>query len=132
LWRQILEIEEKSELDLESIDLISRLQDSLLELSEAPPQLDHLLYLDDTAQANLRRAPLEIRAAIASMELAICKKRRSLALHMWQNTDRTENPELFKMYHDEFLAANQRIQELEPQRCTKFHDLATVPLGELR
>ncbi|KKD38765.1 DNA primase [Limnoraphis robusta] len=132
LWRQILEIEEKSELALESIDFISRLQDSLLELSEAPPQLDHLLYLDDTAKANLRRAPLEIRAAIASMELAICKKRRSLALHMWQNTDRTENPELFKMYHDEFLAANQRIQELEPQRCTKFHDLATVPLGELR
>ncbi len=131
LWRQILALEEKLEIPIESIDLISKLQDHLLELSETLPQLDHLLYLDDKAKLNLGRAPLEIRAAIASMELAICKRRRSLALHMWQNTDRTENPELFKMYHDEFLAANQQIQTLEPQRCTKFEDLATVPLAEL-
>ncbi|ERT09376.1 DNA primase [Lyngbya aestuarii BL J] len=131
LWRNILEIEENSEGAIESIDLISKLQDHLLEFPDQQQQIDHLLYLDDTAQANLRRAPLEIRAAIASMELTLCRKRRSLALHMWQNTDRTENPELFKMYNEEFLAAHQRIAELEPQRYTKFHDLATVPLGEL-
>ncbi|MEB3280618.1 MAG: DNA primase [Lyngbya sp.] len=131
LWRKILEIEENSPNDIASIDLVSRLQDRLLEFPEDWQQIDHLLYLDDKAIANLRRTPLQIRAAIASMELALCRKRRSLALHMWQNTDRSENPELWKMYHEEFVAANRRIQELEPQRHTKFQDLATVPVGEI-
>lgn len=131
LWRTILEIEENSGMAIESIDLVSRLQDHLLQFPEDRQKIDHLLYLNDTAEANLRRATLEIRAAIASMELSLCRKRRSLALHMWQNTDRNENPELSKMYHEELLAAYQRIQELEPRRCTKFRDLATVPLGEL-
>ncbi|MEL7034701.1 MAG: DNA primase [Cyanobacteria bacterium J06592_8] len=130
LWRNILEIEEQSQNDIASLNLISKLQDRLLEFPQQQQQINSILYLDDTAQANLLRAPLEIRAAIASIELVLCRKRRSLALHLWQNTSYTENPELFKMYHKEFLEANQRIQELEPQRCTKFQDLATVTLQD--
>ncbi|MGF1492107.1 MAG: DNA primase [Microcoleaceae cyanobacterium] len=134
-WRRIVELEEKLQLPRTSINLLSKLQDALL---EDPQGIDvdaattrSLFYLDDKAKLNILRAPLEIRAAVAAIELVICSKRRSLALKRWEATDLTENPELAQRYHDEFHIEHEWIQELERLRHTKFQELLRVPLGRV-
>ena len=115
----------------DSDDLISKLQDSCLDAPDKLSEVEHLFYLDEKAQRNLLITPLEIRSTIATIELILCKKRRSAVLSMWQKTDLSIDYELAKKYQEKFYSESEWIQELERLRITTIYDLIQVPLGEL-
>ncbi|NEN93568.1 MAG: DNA primase, partial [Okeania sp. SIO3H1] len=132
LWKQIIDVENMSEYQItDSDNLISKLQDSCLDAPDKLSEVEHLFYLDEKPNRNILRAPLEIRCAIAAIELIMCKKRRSTVLSMWQNTDLSTDSELAKKYQEKFYSESEWIQELERLRCITIYDLIQVPLGEL-
>ncbi|NEP87924.1 MAG: DNA primase [Okeania sp. SIO2C2] len=132
LWKQIIDVENMSEYQItDSDDLISKLQDSCLDAPDKLSEVEHLFYLDEKPNRNILRAPLEIRSAIATIELIMCRKRRSTVLSMWQNTDLSTDFELAKKYQEKFYSESEWIQELERLRSTTIYDLIQVPLGEL-
>ncbi|NEO56970.1 MAG: DNA primase [Okeania sp. SIO3B5] len=114
LWKQIIYVENMSEYQItDSDDLISKLQDNCLDAPDKLSEVEHLFHLDEKAERNLLRAPLEIRSTIAAIELIMCKKRRSAVLSMWQNTDLSTDSELAKKYQEKFYSESEWIQELE-------------------
>ncbi|NET78632.1 MULTISPECIES: DNA primase [Okeania] len=132
LWKQIIDVENMSEYQItDSDDLISKLQDSCLDAPDKLSEVEHLFHLDEKAKKNLLRAPLEIRSTIATIELIMCRKRRSTVLSMWQKTDLSTDFELAKKYQEKFYSESEWIQELERLRSTTIYDLIQVPLGEL-
>jgi DNA primase len=130
LWRKIAAIEEQFKESVDQIDLASLLPDNFSKQQENL-ELSHLLYLDEMAQRRVLRAPLEIRAAIASMEFVICQKRRSLALQLWQETNWSQNPSLAQNYQNQFYQEQEWIKELERLRKTNYQELTAIPLGKL-
>ncbi|MGB3402549.1 MAG: DNA primase [Microcoleaceae cyanobacterium] len=130
LWRSIVEIEQQFQGSVEQIDLCSSLQD-YFSIKQEKLELSHLLFLDEMAQRRVLRAPLEIRAAIASIEFVICQKRRSYALQLWQETNWRENPDLAQSYQKQFSQEQEWINELERLRITTYKELSGIPLGKL-
>jgi DNA primase len=130
LWRSIVEIEEQNQGLIENIDLGSSLQD-YFSIKQEKLELSYLLYLDEMSQRRVLRAPLEIRAAIASIEFVICQKRRSYALQLWQETNWREHPDLAQSYQKQFSQEQEWINELERLRNTNYKELTSIPLGKL-
>ncbi|MCL2932250.1 MAG: DNA primase [Trichodesmium sp. MAG_R03] len=132
LWQQIISVENISENKInESDNLISKLQDICLATPHKLANLEHLFHLDEKTKKNLLRAPLVIRSTVATIELIMSKKRQSVVLNMWQETDLSVEPELAKKYQEKFYNESQWTQELERLRLTTIQDLIQVPLGEL-
>lgn len=125
LWQQILKVESLQQAALQSTPaaLIGKLQDSLIENPLEFKQVAHLFYLTELSEKKIFRASLEIRAAIACMEQVLSKKRRRVALDLWQQTDYTVNRELAEQYHQQFCAEQEWIKELERLRQVNFYDL---------
>ena len=130
LWRSIVEIEQQFQGAIETVDLSSALQDSF-SIKQDNLDLSYLLYLDEMSQRRVLRAPLEIRAAIASIELVICRKRQSYALQLWQETNWRQHPDLAQVYQKQFYQEQEWIQELERLRQTNYQELTGVALGRL-
>ncbi|MFM9267866.1 DNA primase [Tychonema sp. BBK16] len=129
LWHQILnaEILHKISLQIAPSELILRLQDSLIEYPNQLNQISHLFHLNELSEKNVYRAPLVIRSALACIEQIISMKRRRIALNMWENTDAASNCEEALEYHQQFLAEQEWIRELERLRQVNFYDLISVP-----
>ena len=129
LWHQILnaEVLHKMSLQIAPSELILRLQDSLIEYPNQLNQISHLFHLNELSEKNVYRAPLVIRSALACIEQIISIKRRRIALNMWENTDATSNCEEALEYHQQFLAEQEWIRELERLRQVNFYDLISVP-----
>lgn len=149
LWQQIMEIEELENQGLNyqmpdplsalsrsssapRPDLMSQLQDRYIEMPEKSAWIYPLFQLDEKAKRDMVRAPLVIRAAIASMERVMCEKRRRHFLDLWAKTDCASTPELCQYYQQQIYAENQRIAEIDQQqRQVTFDDLAQIPwVGE--
>jgi len=151
LWQQILQLEDSRlnpepqpssypfscsstspRFDSASPDLISQLQDHCTEFPEKAMYVYPLFQLDEKAKRDIVRAPLVIRAAIASIERVMCEKRRRHFLELWKQTDCTTAPDLCQYYQQQIYAENQRIAELDQQqRQTTLNDLAEIPwVGE--
>ncbi|MGD1701367.1 DNA primase [Dapis sp. BLCC M229] len=132
LWQQIISVENMSENEInKSDDLIANLQDSYLEYPAQLAKVKHLFYLNEKPEKNLLRTSLEIRAAVATLELIISIKRRSAILNMWQKTNLSVESELAEKYQEKFYSESEWIRELERLRLTTIQDLIQVPLGEL-
>lgn len=129
LWHQILnaEILHKISLQIAPSELILKLQDSLIEYPNQLNQISHLFHLNELSEKNVYRAPLVIRSALACIEQIISMKRRRIALNMWENTDAASNCEEALEYHQQFLAEQEWIRELERLRQVNFYDLISVP-----
>ena len=129
LWHQILnaEILHKMSLQIAPSELILRLQDSLIEYPNQLNQISHLFHLNELSEKNVYRAPLVIRSALACIEQIISMKRRRIALNMWENTDAASNCDEALEYHQQFLAEQEWIRELERLRQVNFYDLISVP-----
>ncbi|MGL4376402.1 MAG: DNA primase [Microcoleaceae cyanobacterium] len=125
LWRQILILDSDipNMVQLESSDLISRLQNSLLEMPEHLKQVSHLFHLDDLSEKDIYRAPLALRAAIACLEQILSIKRKKVALEMWQKTDLGSQRELAEQYHQQVYMEQEWIAQLETLRQANFYDL---------
>jgi DNA primase len=129
LWHHILnaEILHKISLQTAPSELILKLQDSFLEYPKQLNQISHLFHLHEKAEAELRRAPLVIRSAVACIEQILSIKRRRLALNMWEKIDAASSPQEAQEYHKQFLAEQEWIEELERLRQVNFYDLTSVP-----
>ncbi|WP_416674681.1 DNA primase [Egbenema bharatensis] len=113
-------------------DLISLLQDCCTDHPEQATLVYPLFQLNEKTKRDIVRAPLVIRASIASMERVMCEKRRRHFLELWKQTDYVNAPDLCQYYQQQIYAENQRIEELDQQqRQVTFDDLAQIPwVGE--
>ncbi|NJS13143.1 MAG: DNA primase [Microcoleus sp. CSU_2_2] len=129
LWHQILnaEILHKISLQIAPSELILKLQDSFIEYPNQLNQISHLFHLNETSEKHLGRAPLVIRSAVACIEQILSIKRRRIALNMWEKIDAASSPEEAEEYHQQFLAEQEWIRELERLRQVNFYDLISVP-----
>jgi DNA primase len=131
LWRQILNLEDRLVTDtntIEKIDLISFLQDIYVEYPEQLTAVNHIFHLDELTEKNILRSPLQIRAAIAVLELIMCEKRRLVAINKWKETSITTQPELAQQYQEQLYNEELWIKELKKLRLVIFGDLIMVPL----
>ncbi|MEK0186086.1 MAG: DNA primase, partial [Oscillatoriales cyanobacterium] len=90
-------------------------------------QISHLFHLTELSEKNVYRAPLVIRSALACIEQIISMKRRRIALNRWENTNVASHCEEAVEYHQQFLAEQEWIEELERLRQVNFYDLISVP-----
>jgi DNA primase len=136
LWQQILYLEESRignqglevALNSHALDLISQLQDHCAEFPDKAAFVYELFQLDEKTKRDIVRAPLVIRASIASIERVMCEKRRRHFLDLWKQTDCRENAELSLYYQQQIYAENQRIAELDQQqRQITLEDIAQLP-----
>lgn len=130
LWQQILQIEASEQMS--APDLLAQLRDRCTEFPEKSDLIYSLFQLDEKAKRDIVRAPLVIRAAIASIERVMCEKRRRHFLELWKQTDCTTASELCQYYQQQIYAENQRIAELDQQqRQVTLEDIAQLPwVGE--
>jgi len=119
LWQQILTIDAA----LNTIDLISKLQDKAIEFPQEMAQVSHLFMLDEKKEKDLYRAGELIKAAIARMEQIIYKKQSRYFLALLKKTDDSTERELWQKYYQEFLHYKQRSMELEKQCQVSISDL---------
>ncbi len=117
LWQQI------SKLPLEATDMISLLQDVSIAYPQEMKQVTHLFHLDEKREweDNLR-APLVITAAIVTLERASWEEYRRYCLQQWQTLDMGKEAEKMQYYSQELKEVEQRIKELEQQRCFHYED----------
>ena len=118
LWQQIGKLPQKEK------DLISLLQDSSISHPEKMDQVNHFFHFDEkTEWEDTLRSPLVINAAIATLEKVSCEQYRRYCLQRWQTLDLSKEPEQMEYYYKELQAAEQRIKELEQQRCFDYMEI---------
>lgn len=117
LWQQIFKLQPGA--SLSGADLISRLQDLLVEFPDRIARLSRLFYIDEQGERDIQRGSELIQVAAAAIERVMCEKRSRYFLQYWQNTDPLKEREKCQLYYREFLAAEQRIKELDEQRSLK-------------
>ncbi|HEY9647157.1 MAG TPA: hypothetical protein V6C88_12340, partial [Chroococcidiopsis sp.] len=106
---------------------ISWLHDESHEQADVLSAVHSLFQLLEKEKLDILRAPLVIRADIATMEKAICEKRRRHFLDLWTQTDAKEQPDLVRDLQQKFYAEDQRIKDLDRERQVAMTDLAAIP-----
>jgi len=129
LWQQILALPA----DLPGLgegnsnQLISLLQEKLIQFPEEFKKVKHLFYLDEKQERDrILRAPLLIRAAIASLEKVEWEKYRRHCLEEWHKIDEKVDPKGKQRYLQEFYNAEQRVKELEQERQFRFSEITRL------
>ncbi|MDX2217007.1 MAG: DNA primase [Oculatellaceae cyanobacterium bins.114] len=139
LWQQILELEEINSSQAiadskpDANPLIQQLQDRCTEATDYYPEIQALFQLNEKTRRDILRAPLVIRAAIASMERVMCEKRRRHFIELWKQTDCITAPELSQSFQHQINAETKRIEALDrEQRQVTFEDLTqTAWVGDV-
>lgn len=129
LWQQILALPA----DLPGLgegnsnQLISLLQEKMIQFPEEFKKVKHLFYLDEKQERDrILRAPLLIRAAIASLEKVEWEKYRRHCLEEWHKIDEKVDPKGKQRYLQEFYNAEQRVKELEQERQFRFSEITRL------
>jgi len=118
LWQQIIEIQSTDISNPNySTELISTLQDRYLEFPEQMELVSHLFHLNETAQQQIIRTPLQILRATLSMEKVLREKRFRHFYELWEQTNAETQPEQYQSYYQAFMAEKKRLKELDQQRC---------------
>ena len=124
LWQQIVDIQMGDISGTNSsIELISTLQDRLLEFPEKMEMISHLFHLSEKAQKDIIRTPQVILRATLSMERVLREKRYRYFRQLWEQTDPDKQPKQWQSYYQAFMAEKQRLKELDKQRCFSVTDL---------
>jgi DNA primase len=118
-WRQILQLEER----VPSDQLLSRLQDLSFDYPEEMGKLMHLFHLDEKTIYDIRREPLVIRAAIASLERVTLEKHKHFYSQALQNTDHNLEPKRCADYALELMQIQKRLQALDKLRHASLNDV---------
>ncbi|MEP0768506.1 DNA primase [Trichocoleus sp. ST-U1] len=115
LWLKILDIQRNSEASIvETPELISSLQNLLIEFPEDLAQVSPLFHLDENTQRDIL-SPELIKSAAACMERVMCENIARRFLDLWKNPDTSIDPKKREYYCQEFYKAKQRIKELDGQ-----------------
>ncbi len=113
LWRSILEIPENFELN--STDLIAKLQDKYIQFPEHLSTILNLFHLNENTEKDIIHAGELIQAAAACIERVMCEKRSRHFLELWQKTNPVQDPKMWQYYTQEFYAIKARIKELDTE-----------------
>lgn len=121
LWLQIQQINDN--ISLSASELIEAIHKIYLSFPERLTKIQRLFYLNEKTKLDLRRTPLIIQSAIASLEKVMYEKQYRYAWEQWQKTNPKIDPQGFQFYSQEVLAMKTRMMEIDQQRCVKFEDL---------
>jgi DNA primase len=119
LWQQILALDP----DQRNPRLIQALQAQALQAEQSLDNVQHLFHLSEHRRRDIERAGLLVKAAIASLERVSYEKNRTYCLHHWQTLDPQTDPETHAYYLNEFYRNDQKIRELDQQRCASLLDV---------
>ncbi|NJO94216.1 MAG: hypothetical protein HC820_07430 [Hydrococcus sp. RM1_1_31] len=112
LWQQIIELQ-----NADSNQLLSQLQDRLVQFRQQMDKLSYLFHLDETKHwEDSIRAPIVIRTAIASLEQVAQEKYRRYCIEQLEKLATTQEAERMQYFYQEIQNTIQRIQELEQLR----------------
>ncbi|MFW6359807.1 MAG: DNA primase [Chroococcales cyanobacterium] len=129
-WQSILEVQQNISSPFEDSknQLISLLQDHLLNLPEPIKDVDALFQLREKTKEDILRTPYVIQAAIACLEKVKLEKHRRYCFQKWEKIDSRIDPENWKFYLQEGYNADRKIQELERQRLFTLEDILDSPM----
>ena len=126
LWQKIIDrssLESQSEIiDYLDDQLITKLQDLMIEYPLKAKQVNHLFNLDEHTAEEIQRSPLVLRAAIACLEKSACEQQRKYYLNKLQSNDPEDLARKIE-YYQSFTTTQQRLQELAQQRNVTIDDL---------
>ncbi|NET86833.1 MAG: DNA primase [Kamptonema sp. SIO1D9] len=132
LWEKILELQaEQPELlgDKEN-QLISQVQNRMLEYPEEMTQVSQLFYIDEEITGkqgeDIDRTPLIMRAALNSLEQAVLEGRKRYCVEMWNKLDLATERSRQEYYSQEIINLRQRIYQLEKQRSFSIIDITKM------
>ncbi|NJN72946.1 MAG: DNA primase [Limnothrix sp. RL_2_0] len=114
LWQQIIEIPTETKQNLLHNQLLGKILDILTNYPDKMQILGHLLYLNEKKEIDVFRVPLQIRAAIATMERVNWAKHRSYCLEQWKNLDASHKD--YGYYLQEFYQADKKLKEIDAER----------------
>ncbi|MEB3226002.1 MAG: DNA primase [Synechococcus sp.] len=114
LWQQILETPLEIKQNRLHNQLLGRMLDSLTHHPERMHLLGALLYLTETTEIDVRRATLNIRAAIATLEHVNWTQHRRYCKEKWQSLD-PQHPD-FAYYVREFEEADHKLKAIAQER----------------
>ncbi len=112
LWQQILDISDNNS----SAELISTLQDRYLEFPEQMEMISHLFHLNETAQKQIIRTPVQILKATICMEKVLREKRYRYFRELWERTDPETESKQWQSYCQAFMAEKKWLKELYQQQ----------------
>ncbi len=119
LWQQILQIPKDIKQNLSHNQLLGRMLDILTSQADKMPALGHLLYLNEKTLIDVARAPLQIQAAIATLERVNWEKHRRYCLEQWQALEPQHEDSAY--YLQEFYKADQKLKAIDAER--KFNNI---------
>jgi DNA primase len=119
LWQQILSLDP----DQRNPRLIQALQAQALQAEQSLDNVQHLFHLSEHRRRDIERAGLLVKAAIASLERVSYEKNRTYCLNRWQTLDPQADPQAHAYYLNEFYRNDQKIRELDQQRCASLLDV---------
>lgn len=116
LWQKTLEIEPNPD-SFVSNQLIERLQEAILQLSQSIDQVNRILNLTETEQKeDSSRFSLVIDAALIAMEKASLQKYFRYCYQKCKQINPNEDFASYQYYWDEYLTSKQKMMKLESQR----------------
>ncbi|WP_072623132.1 DNA primase [Spirulina major] len=119
LWQQILSLDP----DQRHPRLLQALQAQALQAEQSLDNVQHLFHLSEHRRRDIERAGLLVKAAIASLERVSYEKNRTYCLNRWQTLDPQADPQTHAYYLNEFYRNDQKIRELDQQRCASLLDV---------
>ncbi|BAW96534.1 DNA primase [[Synechococcus] sp. NIES-970] len=114
LWQQILETPPEIKQNRAHNQLLGKMLDILTHHPERMHLLGALLYLTETTEIDVRRATLNIRGAIATLEYVNWTQHRRYCKEKWQSLD-PNHPD-FVYYVREFEQADRKLKAIAQER----------------
>jgi DNA primase len=114
LWQQILETPPEIKQNHTHNQLLGKMLDILTHHPERMHLLGSLLYLTETTEIDVRRATLNIRGAIATLEYVNWTQHRRYCKEKWQSLD-PNHPD-FVYYVREFEQADRKLKAIAQER----------------
>ena len=132
LWQQIVDRSSSGyqdspseEIDYLDDQLITKLQNSIIEDRPHAARVEHLFNLDEHTAEEIQRSPLVLRAAIACLEKFACEQKRKYYLNKLQSKEPEDLAKKVE-YYQSFNTIQKRLQELEKQRIVTIDDLISL------
>jgi DNA primase len=124
IWGKLLELPASLTDKQDANTLFDWLQVETKAYPQILERIKHLWYLDETAEHEIQRATLVVRAAIATLEMVKCEQQKRYCLQKWLDEDTPETTKDF--YYQQFYSVQQRIAQLEVERQFDLADIISI------
>ncbi len=122
LWQQILDSPLEAKQNLANNQLLGRIVDILINYPQKMEIFRPLMSLNEKTEIDIHRVPLQIRAAIATMEYVNTKKHYEYCREKYESLDPSHNDYLY--YMQEFCRLKQDLIDTNKKR--NFSNLEVI------